>query len=328
MRKVASVAVCAALAGCLGPPSKGTAELRAERDALAARKAQLQQQVREAARAAPAPPGQLTPEVAVVVGVPNDLVIEILTRVFTDGLDGLPVRVEDLRVKLDRPLKVKVLARRLTLGDFELEVLLRSATARIAAGAPAISIGHGRIRLRAPLQLVGGRGRAKVHFRWAGRGLTKAVCADLDVSLEVEGILEPLAADLDGSALLAVQGSEFVLHPQLPRHRLRMRIVPSDESWAKVEALVAAQKGACRFALNTAKVVPKLRRLIAKGFPITVPTDRVKTVRISLAMTERLPLKDRTLVIGTSPAALEIGAASLWFGARFSAGRTDRSPAP
>lgn len=320
---ILTLALASALAGCVRKPGKRELKLTAQRDRLVAEKGRLQEELRAETLRLVVLPDQVNPDVGLVVALPDVLLKEILSRTLTEVINGLSLKITDLRLHLAQTLKIKINILKATLGDYELDILVQEARGKVKAGAPKVSIGHRVIRLEAPLKIPRGEGRARIHFRFAGRGLAKVACSKLDAARDVEGALGPLALDFRGSVFLRVVGSDFVVDPDIPPQKSQLFIEPSLESWAKVEQIVNAQKGACRLALKKINVVQKLRELLRRGFPVTIHPERLKTARIPLAVTEQLPFEDRRLEVTATPILLEIRDDYTWFGLSFGISKLD-----
>ena len=133
-------------------------------------------------------------------------------------------------------------------------------------------MGKGRISIDARVKVLEGAGKARLRFRWNGKGVAGALCPDLDVTREVEGALVPLTFHLRGSVGFRLEGDALVIDPSWPEQTFRLRLRPSTEAWKTVLQVIDEQPGACRVALRTVNVVDSLRALIEKGFVVHVHT--------------------------------------------------------
>ncbi len=317
-------------ASCRALPGADVPELRAERLRLSAAKARLESELSAKAQAILEEPEHISAGVEVVVAIPNRFLKQALTRALSEGLNGLSLRIRNLEVHVDEDVKVRLLWPKVSLGAISLDVLLQDARGQIRTGEPQVSIGAGMIHGAVLVSVLGGEARARLRFHWAGQAMTRPICGDLTLVRDVAGGLAPFSVFLRGGAALGVERGEFLLEPAVPQTNFRLVIAPSKESWAKVEEAVNAQSDVCRFALQAVDVVGRLRELLEGGIEVTVHTEELKPLRLSLNVRERVSLQDRELSVAASPALLEIRHRYVWFGSDFEVARAkvSRSQVP
>jgi hypothetical protein len=312
-------------AGCHREPGGDEEALRAEWSRLTAEKKRLESELSSKVQAILEEPEQRREDVEVVVAVPSSFLKEALSRALADGLYGLSLQIRNLEIHVVEDVKVRLLLPKVTLGTLDLDVLLQDVRGEVRAGKPILSIEAGKIWGAVPIAVTRGEGRARLGFHWKGRALTRPVCGDVSIIRDVGGALAPFADHLKGGATLAVEGAQFVLRPAIPPTSFRLVIEPSRESWAKVEEALKAQGAVCRFALEKADVVTRLRELLANGIRVTVHTEELKPLRIPVNLKERVLVQDRELEVTASPALLEIRRRYVWFGSDFEVARVSPS---
>jgi hypothetical protein len=321
MRIAVGVSLCLALAlaGCKPRPTNDVGALTRERDRLIEEKNRLKDDVRAETRLVVVPPPEVTDEVAVVAAIPNAILEHVLNHALTDVANGLSLQVENARFDVDSSVKVNLKIAKVTLGDFELEILLQEAKGVIAAGEPKVSVGEGKIALVAPLKIVQGQGSARLRFIWSGHGLVRRLCGDLDVTRDLTGTLKPVPFVFRGGALLGVENQRFVVKPAIPSQKFQLAVEPSEASWEVFRKLIREQKGVCGAALQKAQVENKIRELLAEGVPVTVNLERLKPIDIPVAVSHQLRVQDKTVQISATPELLEIEDPYTWFGTKFAA---------
>ena len=301
----------------------GGSELIAERDRLLAERVRLGNELRLHTRERLVPPEDLSARADVVAAVPSEAIEEVLSRALTEGINGLELRVRNVKVHVEKQVRTRLLLLKTTVGTFDLDVLLRDVQGSIASGGPPeVSVGQGRISVDARVKVQKGVGKTQLRFRWNAKGVAGAVCPDLDVTRELEGALVPLTFHLRGSVAFRLEGSALVIDPSWPDQTFRLRLRPSIDAWKAVLQLIDEQPGACRVALRTANVVGSLRELVEKGFVVHVHTARLKTARVPLELTGTVPFERGQLQFTASPTMLSLDERYVWVGSRFAVSRT------
>jgi hypothetical protein len=313
----AALLLACGLGGCRRSPT--AEQLEAERVRLTQEKLRLEHELRVHARENLFPPSGMGPEVEVVVAVPTSLVKSVVSRTVTEALNGISLRVNDVKLHVEQELRTRVVLSRQKLGDVHLDLTLRDVHGTLAASEPRVTVKGGRIHLEAPVRVTHGHGRARLRFRWKGHGLAKAVCGDLDVTREVEGTLIPTSVVVRGGVAVEVDDAHFVVDPAVPAQKFRLRLELSKETWIALEQLIAEQREACRFALRRIDLPHALRSLLREGIEITVHTERIKTARLPLEMNVPIPMQGQTLVLSATPAGLRLREPYIWFGLDVSA---------
>ena len=83
----------------------------------------------------------------------------------------------------------------------------------------------------------------------------------------------------EGKRLLA-SARQILAEPVFPPLRIKLRVEPSEESWAAAQKVLDDKTGVCGFVLDRANVMETVRRLLDKGFTVRLPTEKIKFVGI------------------------------------------------
>jgi hypothetical protein len=311
------------LAGCLPLSEKSERELVETRDRLLAQKQHLEAELRAEVKDLVVVPERLTNELEVATAVPNVLVEEIIEQTVTEGFDELSFRIRNLEVRAETNLQISPLGAKLTLAHLELDIEILDVKGKASAGTPKVSVGRGLIWARIPLKIDGGEGRARIRFRWSGRGLAEAVCGDLDVSLELNGAVAPIETATEGEVGFEVVNSEFVVKPAVPQQTFLLVLEPSEESWKRVEEILNARSGVCRWVLRRVHAIERIRELLAKGIRVNIHTEKLKPIRFPISVHEEVKLEDSELELTASPALLDLGERYIWLGLHFGVARVN-----
>lgn len=288
--------------------------LQAERDVLRARMEAL---AAKDARAAGIPAGD------VVVGVPPVFIRSVAERVLAGAVDRVTLTLRGLSVH-----KSDVVKKLVTLGTFEVDVAIDEVRGTLEPGVPKLSFGGDRITAVVPVRIASGTGEARVHLKWDGRNLAGVVCGDLDVTLPVTGTVVPETYTVSGSVVLSVEGKELVATPRFPPLSVKLRVKPSAASWAAVQSILDAKRGVCGFVLDRVNVKGRIEELVGHGFDVTLPTERLKPMRLPAGIEESVTLGGRRVSLQVRPGGLTLRPEMLWFGAGIQVTGPRPSPAP
>jgi hypothetical protein len=122
---------------------------------------------------------------------------------------------------------------------------------------------------------------------------------------------------LTGTLALAAEGAAIVGTPRFPRTVVRLRVAPSPESLAKIDALVASRDELCRWVLE--QVDPKrilTKQLEDRGFDVELPLHKIRPFRFPAGLRESVDVGGRPLALAVELGALRMDEATLWAGAR------------
>ncbi len=219
------------------------------------------------------------PATSVRLGIPTSLAEDLIQRLMTGFVDQ--VRLELRNLKVHRNGRVK---RVVTLGDYDLRVVVNRVSARLKTGTPTVTFGGNKVGVALPVSIVSGTGLATVHFKWDGKNISGAVCGDQDITRQVTGTVWPDRYPVAGALTLTASAEQILAEPVFPVMTLRLRVKPSEASWKAVRKLVDDKNGVCGFVLDKVNVPGVLERLLARGFKLRLPTERIKPVAIPVGI--------------------------------------------
>lgn len=324
MRRAAAALACALLAAgaCSRTPSAAEREAwAAELTRLEAEGAALEQRFRALVDADPRRAG--VPEGDVVIGVPTTFLRELIERVFSDVASRVSLTLSGIRAHKEKILRKGFVE----VGTLEIDLLVDEVHGRLAPGRPEVRFGGNEITLTLPVEVVEGAGDATVHLRWRGGRLAKPVCGDLDVTEPVSGSVEPDRYVLSGTLALEAQGGEVVGTPRFPETKVRLRVIPSAETWRRVDALLASKQGLCGWVLERVDVKKILaEQAQEKGFGVKLPLHKIEPFRFPAGLRESVDVRGRPLALDVQTGELRIDEHAVWAGARVRVGGSAPGP--
>ena len=305
-----ALALVAALACSREPSSAQREAWAAEIERLSTEAETLQQRLRALTDADPR--RAALPEGDVVIAVPTGFLEELIRRVFSDVASHVTLTLQGIRAHVAKPLKKKI-----TLGEFVLDLHVNHVVGRLHPGEPELRFGGDRVSMTLPITVVEGTGDATAHFRWKGRGVAGAVCGDLDVTENVSGSVKSARYAVSGTLSLGADGAEVLGTPHFPETKVRLRVVPSEASWRAIDAILETKRGVCGWVLDHVDVRKLLTHEVEeKGFHVKLPLDKVKPFRFPAGLSESVELGGRTLGLDVRTGTLRIDPDAVWIAAR------------
>lgn len=287
------------------------AQLQAQIVALDEERARLRARLDDLVGDSPSLVGM--PQTPVKVAVPTTLVRGLVERIVEQLADRVTLRLADLHVR-----RTGTVRRGVTLGDYDLRVTVTRVTATLRPDTPRLTFGDNRLGATLPLRLSGGSGRAVVDFRWDGRALAGAVCGDLTLAETVTGAVTPRRYSLSGALLLNATETGIVLQPKLPRLQVQVDVEPSAESWATFQKVLDDKRGLCGFVVDRVDIMGAVKRVVARGFRVRIPTERVPSVALPVTLQPSLIVKGAPVAVGIRIGALTVTDRTIWLGAHLS----------
>jgi hypothetical protein len=256
------------------------------------------------------------PRADVMIGVPTAFTESVAEEMVTGLMREVRITVKNVKLHAAEDVKANLLfGSRMTIGVLTLDVLVHELRGVLRPGRPALSFGRDQIRLKLPVSVAEGQGRAAVRLKWDSAGLAGVVCGDLDVTREVEGKVVPTTYLIQGAFGLKAQGAEVVLTPRFGDVELNVRVEPSKASWALVDEIIASRNAACRAALGQVDVPGKLRAAFAKGFGVKLAKTLYRPIRLPAGVEQSLELQGVDLAFHVEPIGLKVMPERLWYGA-------------
>jgi hypothetical protein len=237
------------------------------------------------------------------------------------------VTLRNLKVHKSEDVRAKTPLGTMTLGRYTLDLTVHEVHALLRPDAPRLRFGGNTLGLELPLQLASGAGRAGLRLQWDGRKLAGAVCGDLDLRRRVKGQVAPLRFVVRGEFRLASEGDALVARPRFRDVPLKLQIEPADETWQMLDELIQEQSAVCRAALRKVDVARKLREVVARGFPVTLPGTLLRPVRLPAGLQQELEVPGRGRArLTVRPIGLVVVPERFWYGADVAV--TPPTPAP
>jgi hypothetical protein len=258
---------------------------------------------------------------SVLVGVPAGVAERLAGEAVVGFGSGIRVTLRDLRFRKSDEVRARVLLGRRTVGRYVLSVHVHEVGALLRPGKPRLRFDADRAFVTLPVAVEDGAGRARLRFKWDGRGMAGAVCGDVDVTHEVRATVPRRTHTLQGALQLSVDESALVAAPLFGDVELTLPIEPSAEAWDFVDRLIAGRGALCRAALGKADVPQKIRGVLARGVKVIVPRRLLeRPLRLPLAVEHELQVQGRALRIGARPTDLILTPARVWYGVRVELG--------
>ena len=295
------------------PPGPGELQrLRRERQALEDRFRKLTAEMDELDLAH-------APKANVLIGVSPGFVRDLVEQAVTGLLREVRLSLRGLKAHHEDDIRATLLFKERKLGDFKLDLDVDRVKGLLHPGKPSLTFGGDRIGIRLPVSLVSGGGEATLRWRWDGRGLTGAVCGDMDVTRTVTAVVVPARYTIQGGFKLSTAQRTVVAEPQFGVVKIRLQVQPTEQAWAVVDQLVEEQGKLCEMALKKVDVRQKLEGVLAKGFDVTLPRALFRPIRLPATLDESLELNGRSVKLSVRPIGLALTSKRLWYGAQVEA---------
>lgn len=250
------------------------------------------------------------PNSAVRIGLPTGLTRTLIERVISGVVDQVEIQLSGIRIH-----KTGTVRKMVTLGSYELDVELEEVRASLATGAPTLMFGGNRVSIAMPVKVVKGTGRTNLAFKWDGRNVSGMVCGDMDINRKLTGEVRPDTYPISGTLLFERTAGQMLVRPRFPRLVLKIQPVPTVESWAQVEAIVAEKTGMCGFVLKKVDILQVVKDLLSKGFDVSLPTEKIKPVAVPVGIAPSLVIHGQRVNLAARVEALAITEHMIWLGA-------------
>jgi hypothetical protein len=244
------------------------------------------------------------------VGIPTSLARTLITTVVAGVPDHVTLQLGGFNVRRQGQVR-----RVVPLGDYDLNVRITRVTARLTTGTPDISFGGNRVSLAMPVRIASGTGSASIDFLWDGRTIGGAVCGDMDVKQLVTGSVTPKTYRLSGALELSTTDEAILVTPRFPRLRISVHVTPTQASWDVVQKLLDSKGGLCGFVLDRVDIRGALEELLAKGFEVRLPTERLRPVALPVGIASTLTVRGTPVTFGGTAGSLTITDEMIWLGA-------------
>ena len=105
---------------------------------------------------------------------------------------------------------------------------------------------------------------------------------------------------------------------RLPTTRINLKVVPSTESWAAAQKILDDKGGVCGFVVDRVDIMGLIDKLLAKGFNVRLPTEKIKAVAMPVGVEPTMEVRGQPVALGIQVADLSITEQMIWLGARVS----------
>jgi hypothetical protein len=306
---LALVSVVAASMACRGRADRKTPEeLRAELAALEKERDELRAKQGQLIASDPRLAGM--PEQPLRIGVPTVLAREMITTTVTGFVDQVALELRNIKVKKQGNVKKVV-----TLGSYDLKVLIEEISAKLKTGKPDVRFGGNEIALDLPVRVASGTGRATITFAWDGKNISGAVCGDMEVTQEVSGSVKPSDYPVEGTLRLTATAEQILASPKFPVVRINVKVAASEESWAEVQKILDSKEGVCGYVVDKVNIPKILLALLDRGFNVRLPTEKIKPIAIPVGIQPTMVVKGRTVNLALKVGHLKITEHMIWLGA-------------
>jgi hypothetical protein len=307
---VATVAAALVLSslGCGRKDRQTPDQLRAQIQALEKERDALRERMNELMVKDPRIPGM--PDTPVRVGVPTTLARDLIQRVVAGFVDQVTLELKNLKVKKHGRVKKVV-----TLGEYDLDVLINRVSGKLKTGKPEVTFGGNKVTLALPVTVASGSGKATIHFKWDGKNVAGATCGDLEVTREVSGGVRPDTYPVSGGLVLTATAQEILAEPRFPLIKINLKVNPSQESWDSVQKILDEKEGVCGYVVDKVNVRGVLERLVNKGFNVRLPTEKIKPMAVPVGIEPTMEVRGQPVAIGIKLGRLAITEQMIWLGA-------------
>lgn len=250
------------------------------------------------------------PDASVNIGVPTTLAASLIQKVAAGFVDRLTVELKNLKFRKTGQVK-KVIA----LGDYDLRVTVNRVTAKLKTRTPDLRFGGNTVAIALPVGVDSGNWWTTVNFKWKGKNISGAVCGNLDITQEVKGSVWPDSYAVAGAITLTASSQQILAEPVFPRLEIKLRVKPSNESWAAAQKILDDKTGVCGFVLDRVNVMEIIKRLIDKGFKVRLPTEKIGALALPVGISPSMSVRGETVAMNIKVSELAITPQMIWLGA-------------
>jgi hypothetical protein len=250
------------------------------------------------------------PTTGVRVGVPTPLARTLIERVVGGFVDSVTLRLTNLKVKKSGKVKKVV-----TIGEYDLAVVIAEVTGRLKTGKPRVDFGGNKVAVSLPVKVASGTGNANINFKWDGKNISGAVCGDMEVNQDVAGNVKPDEYPVSGALQLTATARQILASPKFPVVKVNLKVDPSPESWAAVQAILDGKGGVCGYVVDKVDIRGVLEKLIGKGFNVRLPTEKIKPMAVPVGIAPTMKVRGETVRIEVKVSDLAITEHMIWLGA-------------
>jgi hypothetical protein len=143
----------------------------------------------------------------------------------------------------------------------------------------------------------------------------------------VTGTVIPRTYPLSGALELTATDTSILVRPRLPRLRVHIDVNPAADSWAAAQKILDDKRGLCGFVLDRVDIMGAVERLIARGFDVRIPTEKVTAMTLPVGVEPTLLVRGEPVALGIRVGDLTITEHAIWLGAHVTVAIGDDMPA-
>ena len=286
-------------------------QIRAQIQALEKERDSLRERMNELMVKDPRLPGM--PETPVRVGVPTTLARDLIQRVVSGFVDQVTLELKNLKVKKHGRVKKVV-----TLGEYDLNVLINRVSGKLKTGKPDVTFGGNKVAIALPVTVASGTGNATINFKWDGKNVAGATCGDLEVTQDVSGSVRPDSYPVAGGLVLTATAEDILASPRFPVIKVNLKVKPSEESWGAVQKILDEKTGLCGYVVEKVNVLGIVQKLIDKGFNVRLPTEKIKPMAVPVGIEPTMEVRGQPVALAIRLGELAITDQMIWLGANVS----------
>jgi hypothetical protein len=317
---LAVVSVLASSAACGRKDREAPDQLREEIQALEKERDELRSRMNELMVRDPRLKGM--PNTPVRVGVPTTLARDLIQRIVAGFVDQVTLELKNLKVK-----KSGTVRRVVTIGRYDLYVVINRVTGKLKTGRPDVTFGGNKVSVALPVTVASGSGNATIDFKWDGKNVSGAVCGDMEITQEVSGSVRPDSYPVAGGLVLTATAKDILAEPRFPLIKINLKVNPSAESWGAVKKILDDKQGICGFAVDKVDVLGLVKKLIDKGFTVRLPTEKIKPMAVPVGIEPEMDVRGQRVELGIKLGELAITEQMIWLGAHVSVAIEKPEPA-
>jgi hypothetical protein len=107
-----------------------------------------------------------------------------------------------------------------------------------------------------------------------------------------------------------------VATPRFPDVKLKLQVEPAAATWKMLDELVQQQSAVCRTVLKKVDVAAKVKELVGRGFPVTLPRKLWKPLRLPAGLQQQVDVPgQRSALLAVKPIGLLVLPERVWYGA-------------
>ncbi len=225
----------------------------------------------------------------VVAVIPRPLLSRVIARASHRYLTGVRVDIRpEARIKVDSVLRMKILGDRMGVGRLKGLIHITHLQGQLAvSGTPRVVLEPpDELVITAPVEVRAGRGAIGMEMAWDPAMLVSLVCRGFQFRESLTGDILPVRDTLTTRMRFAVEDSNVVCRPRVPRDTLRMKADLDIASWNKVRQKLVEQDrfGRCGLVMNADSVLVALKRLAQAGMNLRLPPKVFKPFLLPVSL--------------------------------------------